>query len=320
MKILNMFYRFFTGWTGAIVLVLFVVLFIAQIFLIPTRSMVGTLFEGDMLLVKKFSYGIPTPRIPWFETRILPDFNGDGHLIAGEQPKRGEIIVFNPPSNGNVYFVKRNFAVGGDKVIFTSKGMYLRPYEGDEYINANFQNYETKVFFNEIYVKEPYAKESIGIHYGGDWPAFSSFESMLRRFELTRNNIATNNVLRDDLGIAMDLILLKGSIYGNQKNEVIFYKEIEKNHFFMIGDNRDNSDDSRFWGSVPYSHIIGKPWFSIFSLSLPSSKESLVDKDKRNLYKIRWDRSFRTLGTLEHIAKPFYNECRPYTDVNVSAC
>jgi signal peptidase I len=54
----------------------------------------------------------------------------------------------------------------------------------------------------------------------------------------------------------------------------------------MMGDNRDHSNDSRFWGTVQYKHIVGKPWFIYFSW----------DEDK----KIRWDRVFNTYESLEN--------------------
>ena len=56
MNFLKKLYRFSTTWTGTIIIVLFVIFFIAQAFVIPSRSMVNTLYEGDFLFVKKFLY------------------------------------------------------------------------------------------------------------------------------------------------------------------------------------------------------------------------------------------------------------------------
>ncbi len=57
------------------------------------------------------------------------------------------------------------------------------------------------------------------------------------------------------------------------------------NYYFMMGDNRHNSADSRFWGFVPEDHIVGRPLFVYFSL----------DKDKKFLSKIRWNRIFKAI-------------------------
>ena len=59
----------------------------------------------------------------------------------------------------------------------------------------------------------------------------------------------------------------------------------QMDYFFMMGDNRDNSADSRFWGFVPEDHIVGKAVFIWFSL----------DKAKRWFSKIRWSRLFSTI-------------------------
>ena len=49
---------------------------------------------GDFLFAKKFSYGIPTPHLPWLEVPIVPDFNNNGHLIEGPRPQREDICYF----------------------------------------------------------------------------------------------------------------------------------------------------------------------------------------------------------------------------------
>ena len=61
-----------------------------------------------------------------------------------------------------------------------------------------------------------------------------------------------------------------------------------QDYFWMMGDNRHRSEDSRFWGFVPEDHIVGKPvfiWFSIDGIN-----------DGISNWKIRWDRVFSTVG------------------------
>lgn len=55
MKALKTLYRFCSSWTGTIIIVLLLIFFIAQAFVIPSRSMVGTLYEGDFLFVKNLA-------------------------------------------------------------------------------------------------------------------------------------------------------------------------------------------------------------------------------------------------------------------------
>lgn len=62
----------------------------------------------------------------------------------------------------------------------------------------------------------------------------------------------------------------------------------DQNYYWMMGDNRHNSEDSRYWGYVPENHIVGKPifiWMSIDGINGPKSN-----------WKVRWDRVFTTVS------------------------
>ncbi|WP_104697221.1 MULTISPECIES: signal peptidase I [unclassified Helicobacter] len=289
MNFLKALRHFSSTWTGTIIIVLFFIFFIAQAFVIPSRSMVGTLYEGDMLLVKKFSYGIPTPRIPWVDLPVVPDFFNNGHLIEGKHPKRGDIVVFIPPHQQKVYFVKRNFAVGGDEVLFTSKGLYLHCFEGNEYMKEHYKGMEMLEFAGKIFVLNPYMQDHKGISYARENSTFYLMRNLARNLEKPIFGFDGEN---PSVGhISMQPIDLNGG--------EAFYKKIPQNEFFMIGDNRDNSDDSRFWGTVPYKNIIGTPWFIYLSLNLANSEEVGAQDNVKMRYTIRWDRMFKSIKTLE---------------------
>lgn len=243
-------YHWSNSWTGTIVIVLLIIFFIAQAFVIPSGSMKNTLLIGDHLFVKKFAYGVPTPHIPWLEIPILPDSDNDGHLIEGPKPKRGDIVIFRYPINEKIHYVKRCVAVGGDYLFVYNKDLYLHPHEGDEFIKQNYPKENIVNIDGILWVKNPYRKNHPGIH--------------------------------NDPEVIDD---------GRYPQEIFNFGPIvvPKGEFFMMGDNRDHSNDSRFWGSVPYRLIVGKPWFIYFSW----------DKN----YEVRWDRVGKSVEELEEEMK-----------------
>lgn len=277
MKILAKLYKFCSSWTGTFIIVFIVIFFIAQAFVIPSGSMKNTLLVGDFLFAKKFVYGIPTPHIPWLEIPVLPDFNNNGHLIEGNRPKRGETVIFRNPENTKIHFVKRLFAVGGDEVIFDFKNMYLRPHEGDDFIDKNYDKKDIVILNGKKFVREPYKFK--GIHYDEKVDMVSATLHYLKINKFYMQPLTVSEISQD----------LTNKIGFNA-----YYAKIANDEFFMVGDNRNHSNDSRFWGSVPYKLIVGKPWFVYFSWN--SKKE------------IRWERIGRFVDTLQNDERFIYEQ------------
>ncbi len=243
--LLHKIYKFSNSWTGTVVIVLFVIFFIAQAFRIPSGSMKDSLLIGDHLFAKKFAYGITMPHIPFLEVSIMP-WSDSLRLIDGDTPKRGDIVIFRPPNNIKQHYVKRCVAIAGDELFVVDKDLYIHHKEGDEWIKNNFKDFETVVFAGKIWVKNPYMKKHPGIHHDDKIVNNGAYPTPIFNF---------------------------GPI------------KVEKDNYFMMGDNRDHSNDSRFWGLVPYDNIEGTPWFIYFS----------IDEN----WEIRWERVGKTPTDLE---------------------
>ena len=238
-------YKFSNSWTGTIIIVLFVIFFIAQAFRIPSGSMKDSLLIGDHLFAKKFAYGISMPHIPFLEISIMP-WSDRLRLMDGDTPKRGDIVIFRYPNNPKQHFVKRCVALPDDELFVLNKDLYIHYREGDDWIKKNYKEDDIVVYDDKLWVKNPYMKEHPGIHHD-------------------------DKIINDGMH-PMPLFNFHPV-------------KVQKDTYFMMGDNRDHSNDSRFWGAVPYENIEGTPWFVYFS----------IDKN----WEIRWDRVGKTPTDLE---------------------
>lgn len=238
-------YKFSNSWTGTIIIVLFVIFFIAQAFKIPSGSMKDSLLIGDHLFAKKFAYGIPMPHLPFLEVSIMP-WSDKLKLVDGDAPKRGDVVIFRPPHNIKQHFVKRCVALPNDELFVADKNLYLHHHEGDEWIKQNFKDYEIVEYGAKLWVKNPYEKNHPGIHHDAKIVNNGMYPMPIFNFAPIR---------------------------------------VDEGHYFMMGDNRDHSNDSRFWGAVPYENIEGTPWIVYFSID--------------DNWEIRWDRIGKTPSDLE---------------------
>lgn len=147
---------------------------------------------------------------------------GDTFLVRKEYnytPNRGDIVVFKYPKNEKVLFVKRCIAKSGDVVAIKDKQLLIQPKEGIEFIKENYPKENILEIDGNLWVINPYMAEYFGIIYDK---------------EVVDNGLNPKELFNMSPFIVPD------------------------NSYFMMGDNRDHSNDSRFWGAVPEKNIIGK--------------------------------------------------------------
>jgi signal peptidase I len=279
------------SWTktivGAVVVVMFINGLLIASFVVPTGSMENTVMTGDFLFVNKFIYGPSTPQIIPFINVPLPFFKFPGI----RDPKQGDVIVFIFPGSREEiespefqYYLKRCIATAGDSLVIINKRVYVN---GKEFIlppNGKFiSNMENPTDRYEIFPKgSGYTRDNYGpirIPKKGDII-----------------NVNANNFIQWEYFIKKEghEATLENNIVKVDNKPITQYK-VERNYCFGMGDNRDNSTDSRFWGFIPYNNVVGTPimvywsWETKPSYELdPNVEYSFSEKLKR----IRWNRIF----------------------------
>lgn len=227
-----------------VLLLVFVVRsFIYEPFQIPSGSMMPTLLIGDFILVEKFAYGIKDPI-----TQTT--------LIATGHPKRGDIAVFKYPKDPSMDYIKRVVGLPGDQVTYDpqSKTVSINPAcaSGENCNRALPVTYSDVQPSDFIQTFSGFDGNEAG---NGFWqkPQGETLRGGLR--------LATRN---ETLGDVTHRILLvtqaqsQASSYYQQHGQPQSTWVVPDGMYFMMGDNRDNSADSRYWGFVPEKNLVGK--------------------------------------------------------------
>jgi signal peptidase I len=198
-----------------------------QPFTIPSGSMMPTLLVGDYLLVNKFAYG--------YSRYSLPLYNPDwfkGRLLGGE-PTRGDVVVFRLPSNPSIDYIKRVVGLPGDRIQVKQGVLYINDKAVPRVAEGTFSSDTSDT-------------AGVGVQH--------SMESY-RDVPIYRETL--------DSGATFQTLDLDASSEGD--DTAVF--NVPEKHYFMMGDNRDNSSDSRFSVHyVPEENLVGRASFIIFSL------------------------------------------------------
>ncbi|NTV06228.1 MAG: signal peptidase I [Chlorobiaceae bacterium] len=238
--------------------------FIVESYRIPTGSMENTLLAGDFLFVNKYVYG---PKLPFTDIR----------LPGVKKVDRGDIIVFKFPKDRSLNYIKRCVAVSGDTLEIHDKQLSInrKPVALPEHAQ----------FIGQL---EPAGAGDYMI-----FPQFSNFNKdnygpirIPRKGDVIRLTAAT-------FPLYSSLIADEGHTVSLQGREVfvdgslVQEYTVQENYCFAMGDNRDNSLDSRFWGFLPEKDLVGQPLIVYWSWD---PDLSLLTDPFGKLASIRWSR------------------------------
>jgi len=235
--------RFFSSFFYVFLLVFIVRSFLFEPFYIPSTSMNPTLLEGDFIIVKKYYYGIRNPI-------------NNNVMVSTNVPHRGDIVVFQYPKNHHINFVKRIIGVPGDYIKYNVKKKQLLIYSKN---NNNIYS-KIKVHYDILKNFQPekiklYSNKNDSNNYQKLLDHIFTMEENKETINNSSHKILINRLLEDDV-----------KLYYKQNKIIAGEWIVPKGKYFVMGDYRDNSLDSRYWGFISEKELVGQAniiWMSI---------------------------------------------------------
>jgi signal peptidase I len=201
--------------------------------------MMPTLLDGDFIVVSKFSYGLRLP--------VLND-----KFIETGSPQRGDVVVFRYPPNPSVNYIKRLVGLPGDRIEVH-----------DDHLVVNGQTLaleDAETFTDGCYIGMKMYSETIGEHTHKVLSCRSPFGVMHTRsmgmpIDSDKFPACNRKSVVERVGA---YVCDDNAIPGARDSGDHVFQVVPPGHYLMIGDNRDNSEDSRVWRLVPEKNLVGK--------------------------------------------------------------
>ena len=267
--------EYFESAVVTLIMALFGMTFIVQAVKVPTGSMKNTIWIQDHLLVNKFVFGPDRWNLP-----ILPE----------RQIRRGDIVVFKFPRTPETNFVKRVIGLPGDTVEYDARTNTV-------YINGQ-QLPERRLFvepqYNNDDPSELKAVQTDPDVQGAQWTVYyyqNDYESVASSV----NDGSAEYGTRQPFKVPVKGEPVPDEIRSDPQLQRIYDADndglYDTDQYFCMGDNRDNSLDSRFWGTVPRSSIVGRAMFVYWSIDRNISGEGSSNPVLDFFTKSRWSRT-----------------------------
>lgn len=211
--------------------------FIFSPFNIPSESMLPRLQNGDYLLAAKWAYGFSSYSLPW-SAPLLPE-----HRLLARQPARGDVVIFKQPPLNEIDYIKRVIGLPGDTVEMRGGQVILN---GQPVPKQRIEDYEIAVSPNTKCYSVQFAAKLAD---GSDVCRYPQYRETLPEGR-SYNVIDLGPRPQDDTD---PVVVPEGTL-------------------FLMGDNRDNSEDSRFpaepgrgIGLVPQDNLVGRATVMMWS-------------------------------------------------------
>ena len=211
--------------------------FLFEAYQIPTSSMRPDLTVGDFILVNKFTYGL---RMPITNKVVIPV----------SKIQRGDIIVFEDQSTRNRDLIKRVIGLPGDTISYVNKRLSINGKQLQYFANGSYDYSEPTPSGDVMIHNQRFIEDLTGVKH--DIITWDRLPPVI--LEYVKDFPGKENCSYNDDG---------------------FTCKVPEGHYFMMGDNRDNSLDSRYWGFVPDKAILGKAiyiWMNFRDLSRIGTK------------------------------------------------